>query len=879
MPDILNSDGTVEKALFEYAQNTQESLKITPSSHAELAQCAKKVKKLFADKKVGELYKADRINSLEEKVFMLAVKDPANFDRRLSNLEEIFDERRSTLRSLNNVSRQKYEIRKYELSPGEMNVGDFVSQVESRIPLEEHGRWMARNNRYGSDNNTIFGFGILGAAAGLENAQGLNFVADYGDGVGNNSTSWRGGSEEQILAVQNRDTPIIHTRMPPKDYRNIVFDTEVRTLDEIKVNSARLQNFLETGVGDPLTESQKKKLGVRDPIKHVISNVVEKVGDLVHQTVNWAGKGIIHKSKAADDNRHRNYLQKRSALLAQMAWSMGSSSRDGGAHTRVLKAINDTLEGSDDIMDQAVFAKMQTIIADEIKNESTATKEEMDDFNKKIQELNKKMLNGLQDKVNTEDEMWKYRVLQVFLLVTPLGAFSVAGQLFNYLDPLMELIGPIFDAHTSLSEGIASMTTSDVLGPFGKIAKFARLDQGIEIVLDKTPIVSDLLDVVDYALDSNIFQSGMAELAPLSGAPLVFVGIAAVNSFFRFDTELAHHKKTREFINEQEKTLDEEIKRFQKERETGREKDDDRGISEADALKPKNLGFTKRIAAFAEKRFAGLQEANLDAETARYVAEAAQVDHNIFEEIFAGLGLKVKEKDKDGKDVDVVRSMTDLLKSEKLESSFDVIKLLEASDADTRKNLVGRVMFLEGLESNKKDEDLVQHVKDNFYRIVEKFGKLPMKDENGTTKNLSDRVDDRELSEESLLKMLTIPDNARFKTAISRDCVLMMREYGSKSPSEQEDLREKQGKKVNREFVFKSADALGIRKRERDNNGDLMNEEKKCQYLEAALKAEDTKYLLELAQQRIPSNSPSKPNLSPLNGQTPFYNVGTATTV
>ena len=149
MPDILNSDGKVEKALLEYAQNTQESLKITPSSGAKLAQCAKKVKKLFADKKVGELYKADRINSLEEKVFMLAVKDPANFDRRLSNLEEIFDERRSTLRSLNNVSRQKYEIRKYELSPGEMNVGDFVSQVESRIPLEEHGRWMARNNRYG----------------------------------------------------------------------------------------------------------------------------------------------------------------------------------------------------------------------------------------------------------------------------------------------------------------------------------------------------------------------------------------------------------------------------------------------------------------------------------------------------------------------------------------------------------------------------------------------------------------------------------------------------------------------------------------------------------------------------------------------------------
>ena len=614
MPDILNSDGTVEKGLLERARDQETQLKIKPSSDAELAQDAAKVKKFIKDHKIGELYKADRVEAIEEKLFMLAVKDPKHFDKRIKNAEEIFDERRKHLRSLSNVGRQKYEIRKYELSPGEINVGDFISQVEKRIPIEgEKGRWRGRDDRYGPNEANVFV---------LNNTQGLSHSADYGDAVGNNSTSWRGGSEEQIRAVQNRDTPIIHTRMPPKNYRNIVFDTEVKTLDEIKVNSERLGIFLDTGIGAPLTDQEKKKLGVRNPTLHVLSNIVESAGDLVHQTVNWAGKGIIHKSKAADDDRHKNYLQKRSALLAQMAWAMGNNSRDGAAHTRILKAMNDALEGSDDIMDQAVFAKMQTIIANEIKAEDGATKEEMEDFNKKIQELNQKMLKGLQEQVNTEDEMWKYRVLQVFLLVTPLGAFSVAGQLFNYLDPLLELIGPIFDAHTSLSEGIASMTSSKVLGPFGKIAELVHLDEGIEIVLDKTPILSELLDVVDYALDSNIVQSGIAEVSPLSSSPLVFAGIAAVNSFFRFDAELTHHKKTRTFIDEQEKTLEDEIKRFQKEKEIGREKDDDRGISEADALKPKNLGLKNRIKIFAEKRFAGLKESNLDSQlTQLYIKE------------------------------------------------------------------------------------------------------------------------------------------------------------------------------------------------------------------------------------------------------------------
>ena len=661
--------------------------------------------------------------------------------------------------------------------------------------------------------------------------------------------------------------------MPPKNYRNIVFDTEVKTLDEIKVNSERLGIFLDTGIGAPLTDQEKKKLGVRNPTLHVLSNIVESAGDLVHQTVNWAGKGIIHKSKAADDDRHKNYLQKRSALLAQMAWAMGNNSRDGAAHTRILKAMNDALEGSDDIMDQAVFAKMQTIIANEIKAEDGATKEEMEDFNKKIQELNQKMLKGLQEQVNTEDEMWKYRVLQVFLLVTPLGAFSVAGQLFNYLDPLLELIGPIFDAHTSLSEGIASMTSSKVLGPFGKIAELVHLDEGIEIVLDKTPILSDLLDVVDYALDSNIVQSGIAEVSPLSSSPLVFAGIAAVNSFFRFDAELTHHKKTRTFIDEQEKTLEDEIKRFQKEKEIGREKDDDRGISEADALKPKNLGLKNRIKIFAEKRFAGLKESNLDAEIARFIAETANNNPDVLPEIFHGLSLK----DKDEKGQDVIKSIATLQSEKKLKSAFDVIKLLEASDEATRKGFLDRVMFLEGLASKKSDMELVDHAcVFNADQLLKRFGDPSIKNGKGGSKNLSDLLAGGELSTpQDFIKILSIPENAEFKKALGHDTVLMNRDYHPpKSPSEQKDLSEKQIERMNREFIFKSANAAGIRSKEKNDKGEVMDEKAKSVYLETELKAADTEYLFGLAQQRIPGASPSNPTLSPLNGQSPFFNNG-----
>lgn len=871
MPDILNSDGTVDKALLERAHELQDNLKAPPISDEELAQDAAKIKKLFADKKVGELYKAERVDKLQERIFMLAARDHENFDRRLKNVEEIFDERRATLRSLSNVARQKYEIRKFELSPGEMNVVDFMSQVEGRVPIDgTEPRWRGRDDIYGPNNPAY-------DMMGLNNIQGLKKGTDYGDAVGRNTWSWIGGSEDEIRAVQNRDTPIIHTRMPPKSYRNIVFDTEVRTLDEIKVNSQRLENFLETGIGNPLTEAEKKKLNVRNQSLHRLSNVVESVGDLVHQTVNWAGKGIIHKSKAADDDRYRNYLQKRSALLAQMAWSMGNNSRDGAAHTRVLKAINDVLQGSDDVMDQAIFAKMQTIITNEIKAEDAATKEELEDFNKKMQSLNKKMLDGLQGQVNTEDEMWKYRVLQVFLLVTPLGAFSVAGQLFNYLDPLIELIGPIFDAHTSLSEGIASMTSSKVLGPFGKIAEFVRLDEGIEIVLDKTPILSDLLDVVDYALDSNIVQSGMATAAPLKDAPLVFAGIAAVNSFFRFDAELTHHQKTRKFIDEQEKTLEDEIRRFQTERESGREKDDDRGISDADALKPKNLGLKKRLQLFAEKRFTGLKEANLDAEVARFVADVAKNNPDILDKIFQGLSLKDKEKDADGKDVDVTKSITELQNEGKLKSSFDVIKLLEASSDEVRKGFLNKVMVLERLENNKSDDDLAQYIFRDKDLLIERFGDLSVTGRNGVEKKLSDLHKDGELNaKEDCLQILAIADNDAFKKTISRDCVLMNEEYKKITQSEQQTFLNQQITKMNNQFIIKSADAIGIRTREKDDNGAVMNYDAKCKYLESEIKEADAKYLFGLAQERIPSPTPTKPTLSPLNGQTPFFNIGSA---
>ena len=564
--------------------------------------------------KIPDLYQQEYIDFIKEKLrdnFIENCKNEYDIDRQLENAKEIFDERNDIIRCWRNVKRQEYEIRKFELRPGEIELDKLMTQMADNMPfVYEDGS--NSHNKTGNVSRNIYG--------GDEVAVGLS---PYNYGTGSNSRI-----ESEIQRVKYRDYPLTHTSMPPKNYRNIVFDTRVSVLDDVRINDERLKVFLECGRKD-LTDEEKAGIKTRNKTRNRIANNFEELGDAIHQITKWAGRGVLSNSKASDSKIYKDFLTRRNELISNMLWKAGPNAQDGSFYLKVLKKINDALAESDDIMDEVIFQKMQKLIADELHLEDNAVKAELEAFNKKLNDINNSMLDGLQKHVDEDDRLWKYRCLQLFLLLTPIGAFSIAGQVFSYIDPLMELIGPLLDAEKTLGKGLGDMAASNVFGPLGKIVEAFRVDEGIQQFFDKTPIIEDLCEIINFIIDNNLSQNALGAADPLQSSPIPLLILAALNSLFRADVEMTQYQKVSAYEESQRKTLEEAFKEF----ENG-----------------KHAGLEERVKKFADKRMATAKEANLEVNLIKFLETFSgyfgldQLESSRgLDSLFGGLKFKIKD--------------------------------------------------------------------------------------------------------------------------------------------------------------------------------------------------------------------------------------------
>jgi hypothetical protein len=194
-------------------------------------------------------------------------------------------------------------------------------------------------------------------------------------------------------------------------------------------------------------------------------------------------------------------------------------SYDDPKQAEIIKKWRARLESSDfldEVMCNEMIADLSKFIDDKdaAKKYQDAAKTSVDAVFKGIKE------NSLK-----EDEKWKQQLFQLFAIMTPLGAFSIAGNVFNYLGPIMDLFGPVL-GKAGVAEGISKVATSKQLGPFGKLAEIMRVDDVIKTVLTKTPILSEVIEIADILTTNKNVQLMGAEIAPLATAselPLLLI--------------------------------------------------------------------------------------------------------------------------------------------------------------------------------------------------------------------------------------------------------------------------------------------------------------------------------------------------------------------
>jgi len=193
-----------------------------------------------------------------------------------------------------------------------------------------------------------------------------------------------------------------------------------------------------------------------------------------------------------------------------------------------------------ELLSEALCAQMVNEFSTELaKVDPVAAKKYQDDANSSLKEV----FNGIEKNSQNADERWKWQLMQIFAVFTPLGAFSIAGHVFNYLEPLSEIFGHIFSSE-GIAQGIVDILTDKKLGPFAWMVEQMKVDYAVEQVLTKTPILSDLLDAASLITTSEIVHDLGGTIAPSLGSELPLILIAGAMVAYQTPDEIDHQKSS-----------------------------------------------------------------------------------------------------------------------------------------------------------------------------------------------------------------------------------------------------------------------------------------------------------------------------------------------
>lgn len=620
--EIICKPSNVKKS----AESKLSFLKMSKPEIRKQAKRAREIEKFLKESNFDKLYPEEEAQGIRLKISQrcenLSEEDLRQFFKETG---EIFKEKKTALRHYQNVRNQEWAIRCAELKPSNVQIEQLSKRIRERIPTDPAVRGYIEKRDGHVDTTPAFPWSFIG------------------------------GSKDEVEWVKHNENPNPWgTGLPPKRYRNVVFDTKLDCLDDIAVADKKMDVWLTED--RCASEDEIKLVKKRNPVTHFLSNVSESALDNLISITNWAGKGILSHSKASEDERFKEYLNLLGELTARSAVRrLGTGVGQGVTYLKSLEELNKRLSANGDLLNKAQFKELQEMVSKEVAEAQKISEEEMKKFNEEIQKLNKDMLDGLQGYVDKEDDMWKYRVFQMFLILTPIGGFSLFGGVFNYFDPLSQLVGPFFNPSLSFGQGLGGVV--DNVPIFGNIAQALGIDTAVSWLGDNLPIVSQLGDVANTILDSGPAQNLMGMVGPAIGSPVTLLGIAGIYSLFRFQDEAEHRYGTKEkngwirFTEDSEEKLEKAFRDFEGEKFKG------------DA-KNKLENVLNRV---VDEELKILQKAKIAVLFAEFLSKADDEELKIFD------GLKFKFENQD-------KTLSELKKLKQLQSPSGALDILLDKD-------------------------------------------------------------------------------------------------------------------------------------------------------------------------------------------------------
>lgn len=494
-----------------------------------------------------------------------------------------------------------------------------------------------------------------------------------------------------IEQIKNYNDSMVHIAVPALEYRQNVMFAGLETQDVVDMNLARLQSLRENNCD--ISAQEKQALTTRRSHNAALKENVARAAGAVHTVIQKVGDGIWSNQQAVDSKYAQEYAARKERLLQDLRSRIDPNQSNYG---QLLNHLIGRLQASSDPLDIASFEAIKTQLIDEITKDQAEYKKRIDKFEKDLGDAHGAMLDDAQKYTDNASSMAVSRLISLGMILTPLGAFSIAGQVFNYLEPLANIFGPIFEANKSLGEGFGDAITSKEFGFLGQLMDKMQMDKAVEIVFDKTPILSQFTEVINYATDSQIAQGLMAEAAPLIGSPLLLIGIAGSYTLNRSPEELKHFKNKSDVQIKHKEALENMFKNLYGDVEKGWT-EAHKAEGDQKAWDEKHEGTNSLLASVAEKEIKAQKEASIDVRVCKFFCEnfhdlkMRQVLQGISKDLFDKCQAGIFNSDDDPKIISSQKMLRFLTDNE---------KSVAADRANLKANARQQFLLLGGIDEN-----------------------------------------------------------------------------------------------------------------------------------------------------------------------------------
>ncbi len=183
-------------------------------------------------------------------------------------------------------------------------------------------------------------------------------------------------------------------------------------------------------------------------------------------------------------------------------------------------------------LDSQTFNHIMSMIAEQKEKDGEGISQEIiDEFNK----LNDKAVRKAEEHVDNEESMSLIRLFQVVLVASVIFGFP-------FLAPLIgEFTGAVLGQ--GLAQGAPELMTSEYLWVIGDFADVIMLDEFATLILTETPVVADVIGVIDYLLLSGPGLILGDSAASFLSYPIVPVGAAVAFGIYAHSFQNYNSKK------------------------------------------------------------------------------------------------------------------------------------------------------------------------------------------------------------------------------------------------------------------------------------------------------------------------------------------------